>query len=131
MPSALRRADTNTSKTASMSMASMLSVPATILTSCPLRDVLAILIILLQLPPTVLTVVQFLFATLTFVPPQAGTPLSALSAFPSFTDIFQGSGGVALLRPERSEFESIVGFLDNDFTTDFAVRVLTSRPASG
>ncbi|CAN9162609.1 unnamed protein product [Alternaria alternata] len=59
MPSALRRADTNTSKTASMSMASMLSVPATILTSCPLRDVLAILIILLQLPPTVLTVVQF------------------------------------------------------------------------
>ncbi|CAN9413110.1 unnamed protein product [Alternaria alternata] len=97
MPSALRRADTNTSKTASMSMASMLSVPATILTSCPLRDVLAILIILLQLPPTVLTVVQFLFATLTFVPPQAGTPLSALSAFPSFTDIFQGSGGTPSL----------------------------------
>jgi branched-chain amino acid transport system permease protein len=28
--------------------------------------------------------------------------------------IFQGSGGVALLRPDRSEFESIVGFLDND-----------------
>ncbi|KAH7394181.1 hypothetical protein DE146DRAFT_660973 [Phaeosphaeria sp. MPI-PUGE-AT-0046c] len=78
-------------------MASLLSVPATILTSCPLRDVLAILIILLQLPPTVLTVVQFLFATLTFVPPQAGTPLSALSAFPSFTDIFQGSGGTPSL----------------------------------
>jgi len=75
----------------------MLSVPATILTSCPLRDVLAILIILLQLPPAVLTVVQFLFAILTFVPPQAGTPLSALSAFPSFTDIFQGSGGTPSL----------------------------------
>ena len=28
--------------------------------------------------------------------------------------IFQGSGGVALVRPERSEFESIVGFLEND-----------------
>jgi branched-chain amino acid transport system permease protein len=28
--------------------------------------------------------------------------------------IFQGSGGVALLRPERSEFESVVGFLEND-----------------
>ncbi|KAL7775414.1 hypothetical protein CFE70_009257 [Pyrenophora teres f. teres 0-1] len=97
MPSALRRADTNASKPASLSMASMLAVPATILTSCPLRDVLAILIILLQLPPTVLTVVQFLFATLTFVPPQAGTPLSALSAFPSFTDIFQGSGGTPSL----------------------------------
>lgn len=81
----------------SMSMTSMLSVPATILTSCPLRDVLAILIILLQLPPAVLTVVQFLFAILTFVPPQAGTPLSALSAFPSFTDIFQGSGGTPSL----------------------------------
>jgi len=97
MSSALHRADTNASKPASLSMASMLAVPATILTSCPLRDVLAILIILLQLPPTVLTVVQFLFATLTFVPPQAGTPLSALSAFPSFTDIFQGSGGTPSL----------------------------------
>jgi len=85
------------SASASVSIASLLSVPATILTSCPLRDVLAILIILLQLPPTVLTVVQFLFATLTFVPPQAGTPLSALSAFPSFTDIFQGSGGTPSL----------------------------------
>jgi hypothetical protein len=93
--SALRRVDGSSSK--SVSMASILSVPATILTSCPLRDVLAILIILLQLPPTVLTVVQFLFATLTFVPPQAGTPLSALSAFPSFTDIFQGSGGTPSL----------------------------------
>ncbi|KAA8613397.1 ubiquitination network signaling protein [Pyrenophora tritici-repentis] len=97
IPSTLRRADTNASKPASLSMASMLAVPATILTSCPLRDVLAILIILLQLPPTVLTIVQFLFATLTFVPPQAGTPLSALSAFPSFTDIFQGSGGTPSL----------------------------------
>jgi hypothetical protein len=95
--SALRRLDATGSKSASVSMASLLSVPATILTSCPLRDVLAILIILLQLPPTVLTVVQFLFATLTFVPPQAGTPLSALSAFPSFTDIFQGSGGTPSL----------------------------------
>ncbi|KAH7401517.1 hypothetical protein BKA66DRAFT_481856 [Pyrenochaeta sp. MPI-SDFR-AT-0127] len=95
--SAPRRVDANGSKTASFSMATMLAVPATILTSCPLRDVLAILIILLQLPPTVLTIVQFLFATLTFVPPQAGTPLSALSAFPSFTDIFQGSGGTPSL----------------------------------
>ncbi|OAK99832.1 hypothetical protein IQ06DRAFT_294242 [Phaeosphaeriaceae sp. SRC1lsM3a] len=95
--SALRRVDANGSKYPSVSMAHLLSVPATILTSCPLRDVLAILIILLQLPPTVLTVVQFLFATLTFVPPQAGTPLSALSAFPSFTDIFQGSGGTPSL----------------------------------
>lgn len=84
-------------KTPPVYMPNMLTVATTILSSCPLRDVLAILIILLQLPPTVLTVVQFLFATLTFVPPQAGTPLSALSAFPSFTDIFQGSGGTPSL----------------------------------
>ncbi|KAF2500740.1 ubiquitination network signaling protein [Lophium mytilinum] len=75
----------------------MLTVATTILSSCPLRDVLAILIILLQLPPTVLTIIHFLFATLTFVPPQTGTSLSALSALPSLTDIFQGSGGTPSL----------------------------------
>ncbi|KAF1946567.1 hypothetical protein EJ02DRAFT_214491 [Clathrospora elynae] len=94
--SALRRVDTNGSKTASFAMLSAIPVER-ILASAPLRDVLAILILLLQLPTNVLTVVQFLFATLTFVPPQAGTPLSALSAFPSFTDIFQGSGGTPSL----------------------------------
>ncbi|KAJ4290897.1 hypothetical protein N0V90_010093 [Kalmusia sp. IMI 367209] len=92
-----RAATANGTKTPPVYMPNMLTVATTILSSCPLRDVLAILIILLQLPPTVLTVVQFLFATLTFVPPQAGTPLSALSAFPSFTDIFQGSGGTPSL----------------------------------
>ncbi|KAF2738200.1 hypothetical protein EJ04DRAFT_59716 [Polyplosphaeria fusca] len=96
-PSSPRRVDVSGSKTTPTFQANLLTVATTILSSCPLRDVLAILIILLQLPPTVLTVVQFLFATLTFVPPQAGTPLSALSAFPSFTDIFQGSGGTPSL----------------------------------
>ena len=28
--------------------------------------------------------------------------------------VYQGSGGVALVRPDRSEFESVVGFLEND-----------------
>ncbi|KAF2470395.1 uncharacterized protein BDR25DRAFT_287297 [Lindgomyces ingoldianus] len=96
VPTTPRRVDANASKSASYA-SNMLTVATTILSSCPLRDVLAILILLLQLPPTVLTIVQFLFATLTFVPPQAGTPLSALSAFPSFTDIFQGSGGTPSL----------------------------------
>lgn len=95
-PGLLARPQSGT-KTPPVYMPNMLTVATTILSSCPLRDVLAILILLLQLPPTVLTVVQFLFATLTFVPPQAGTPLSALSAFPSFTDIFQGSGGTPSL----------------------------------
>ncbi|KAF2174744.1 hypothetical protein K469DRAFT_680902 [Zopfia rhizophila CBS 207.26] len=97
-PSTPRRNDANGSKTTSAYPGNnMLTIATTILSSCPLRDVLAILILLLQLPPTVLTIVQFLFATLTFVPPQAGTPLSALSSFPSFTDIFQGSGGTPSL----------------------------------
>jgi hypothetical protein len=96
-PTTPRRVDVVSSKTAPAYRGSLLTVATTILTSCPLRDVLAILIILLQLPPTVLTIVQFLFATLTFVPPQAGTPLSALSAFPSFADIFTGSGGTPSL----------------------------------
>ncbi|KAF2200973.1 hypothetical protein GQ43DRAFT_53195 [Delitschia confertaspora ATCC 74209] len=93
-----RRADASGIRTATAYKgSSMLTVASTILSSCPLRDVLAILIILLQLPPTVLTIVQFLFATLTFVPPQTGASLNALSAFPSFTDIFQGSGGTPSL----------------------------------
>ncbi|KAF2869000.1 hypothetical protein BDV95DRAFT_609252 [Massariosphaeria phaeospora] len=93
----LRRLEANGHRAPSVFPVNMLTVATTILSSCPLRDVLAILIILLQLPPTFLTLIQFLFATLTFVPPQAGTPLSALSAFPSFTDIFQGSGGTPSL----------------------------------
>ena len=74
-----------------------MAAAATILSSCPLRDVLAILILLLQLPPTVLTLVHFLFATLTLLPPQAGAPLSVFSAVPSLTDIFQGAGGTPSL----------------------------------
>lgn len=48
------------------------------------------LIILLQLPSTVLTIVHFLFASLAFVPSSSS---SSLSALPSLTDMFQGSGG--------------------------------------
>lgn len=98
LPNSPRRIDANGTMTASAYKGSnMLTLTTTILSSCPLRDVLAILIILLQLPPTVLTIVHFLFATLTFVPPQTGTSLSAISALPSLTDIFQGSGGTPSL----------------------------------
>lgn len=71
-----------------------LTLATTILSSCPLRDVIAILIILLQLPPTFLTIVNFLFATLTFVGPATSTSVSAL---PSLNDMFQGSGGTPSL----------------------------------
>ncbi|OCL07828.1 hypothetical protein AOQ84DRAFT_250532, partial [Glonium stellatum] len=98
LPNSPRRIDANATRTAPAYKGSnFLTLTTTILSSCPLRDVLAILIILLQLPPTVLTIVHFLFATLTFVPPQTGTSLSAISALPSLTDIFQGSGGTPSL----------------------------------
>lgn len=62
---------------------------ATILKSCPLGDTIAILIILLQLPPTVVTIVNCLFALLTFVPPTA----TSITSIPYLNDIFQGAGG--------------------------------------
>jgi ubiquitination network signaling protein AcrB len=62
---------------------------STILRSCPMYDTIAILIFLLQLPPIVLTLVQFLFASLTFMPPGGGSGSSLTSNF----DIFQGPAG--------------------------------------
>ncbi|RKF73958.1 Ubiquitination network signaling protein acrB [Golovinomyces cichoracearum] len=47
---------------------SPLGFTLTILRSCPLSDTLAILIVLLQIPPTFLSMIQILFAALTFVP---------------------------------------------------------------
>jgi DNA polymerase-1 len=40
-------------------------------------------------------------------------------------------GSRGLLPLDLDRVTRVVGFLDNDFTTDFAVRVLTGRPASG
>ncbi|CAL3971993.1 unnamed protein product [Diplocarpon coronariae] len=65
-----------------------LSFAFTVLRSCPLWDTLAILIVLLQIPPTFLSIVHLLFATLTFVPPS-----TAASAGLSFTDIIHGTLG--------------------------------------
>ncbi|KAE9379699.1 hypothetical protein N431DRAFT_326887 [Stipitochalara longipes BDJ] len=61
---------------------------STVLKSLPLYDTLAILIVLLQVPPTFLSIVHLLFATLTFVPPSS-TSLSTLN----FPDILNGSFG--------------------------------------
>ncbi|POS88314.1 hypothetical protein EPUL_000615 [Erysiphe pulchra] len=58
----------------------------TIIRSCPLSDTLAILIVLLQIPPTFLSVIQLLFATLTFVPSTS----VATSGF-TYTDILPGT----------------------------------------
>lgn len=70
------------------------SMVMTIISSCPVWDVVAILIILLQLPSTVLTVIHLLFATLTFVPPSSTASLSSL---PSFSEVFKGSQGMPSL----------------------------------
>lgn len=67
----------------------------TVLSSFPLLDSITLLIVFLQLPSTVLTIIHFLFATMTFVPPST-TLLSAstVSTLPSFTTLLlQGSAG--------------------------------------
>ena len=73
----------------------------TILKACPLWDVIAILIILLQLPPTIISVVQFLFAFLTFVSPTSGTSIANM---PSLNDVLMGVSGAP-------SFQTVV-FLD-------------------
>jgi ubiquitination network signaling protein AcrB len=84
-----RRIDVNTAKNPAVHRDSgPLSYALTVLKSCPLYDTIAILIVLLQLPPTFLSLVHLLFATLTFVPPSTSTT-SGLS----FTDIFEGTLG--------------------------------------
>lgn len=70
-----------------------LQLASTILKSCPMYDTIAILIFLLQLPPMVLTLVQFLFASLTFMPPSGAAAGSLSSNF----DIFQGPAGTPSL----------------------------------
>jgi hypothetical protein len=74
-------------------------VPSTVLSSFPLLDTITLLIIFLQLPSTVLTIIHFLFASLTFVPPST-TLLSAstTSSLPSLTNLLlQGSNGAPSL----------------------------------
>lgn len=70
-----------------------LQLASSILKSCPMYDTIAILIFLLQLPPMVLTLVQFLFASLTFMPPSGASAGSFTSNF----DIFQGPAGTPSL----------------------------------
>lgn len=84
-----RRIDVNAAKNPTVHRdPGPLSYVLTVLKSCPLYDTIAILIVLLQLPPTFLSLVHLLFATLTFVPPSTSTT-SGLS----FTDIFEGTLG--------------------------------------
>ena len=80
-------------RSASNASINPLQLASTILKSCPMYDTIAILIFLLQLPPMVLTLVQFLFASLTFMPPSGAAAGSLSSNF----DIFQGPAGTPSL----------------------------------
>ncbi|PYH91472.1 hypothetical protein BO71DRAFT_401337 [Aspergillus ellipticus CBS 707.79] len=93
---AARRTDksaTGSKRSASSASVNPLQLASTILKSCPMYDTIAILIFLLQLPPMVLTLVQFLFASLTFMPPSGASAGSLTSNF----DIFQGPAGTPSL----------------------------------
>jgi len=88
-----RSIDVNVTKSPAVHGSNAMHLAATILRLCPLGDTIAILIILLQLPPTFVTIVNCLFALLTFVPPTATT----ISSIPYLNDIFQGAGGTPTL----------------------------------
>ncbi|KAL9132131.1 MAG: hypothetical protein Q9217_000065 [Psora testacea] len=87
------KSDRSTHKTHAVRKDHVLCLPLTILRSCPPGDTLTILIILLSIPSTVLTLINTLFAMLTFMPP-AGSFFSIPN---TFNDMFQGSGGTPSL----------------------------------
>lgn len=85
-----RRIDVNAAKNPAVHRdAGPMSFILTVLRSCPLYDTIAILIVLLQIPPTFMSLIHILFASLTFVPPLPSTH----SSF-TFTDIFEGTLGM-------------------------------------
>ncbi|OBW64410.1 MAG: Uncharacterized protein AUREO_055240 [Aureobasidium pullulans] len=88
----------NTSKLVGRSASSSFSMAMTILSACPLSDAIAILILLMSLPPALIMLIHSLFASLTFVPPTAGVSLSSWNGMPPLGDWFHGSasGGPSL-----------------------------------
>ena len=77
-----RKIDVNTAKQPAVSRGGSSNLALTVIRSCPIGDTLAILIVLLSLPPTFLNIINFLFALLTFVPPSGQFTL-----LPSLTDL--------------------------------------------
>ncbi len=73
-----------------------LQMAGRLITSWPLADTLAILIVLLQIPPTVLSIIQFLYATLTLIPHVL--PSTSMAGFGGFFgDVLDGAGHVPSL----------------------------------
>ncbi|KAI9755388.1 MAG: hypothetical protein M4579_004317 [Chaenotheca gracillima] len=122
--------DTNGSKPQSRGAMEMLS---TILRACPLGDSIAVLIILLQIPPTVLTVIHFLFATLTLIPQY----IPSVAALPSLPTILAGSVAQPSLATTLTAdvvFMIVWLFLwtpAQNFTVDFAQAAIAVSLGSG
>ena len=68
-----------------------LALAKTVITTCPLWDVVAMLILLLQLPPTIISIVHFLFAAITFMPTSATTSISNMPSIREF--LAESTGG--------------------------------------
>ncbi|KAF2155231.1 hypothetical protein K461DRAFT_110292 [Myriangium duriaei CBS 260.36] len=83
----------STLKSLAAQASSTLALAATILSACPLRDAIAILILLLSLHSSFVIVIHGLFASLTFVPPAVGFSWGSWSVFPSFGDWFHATPG--------------------------------------
>ncbi|KAK0515527.1 hypothetical protein JMJ35_001561 [Cladonia borealis] len=87
-----RKIDVNAAKFPRVHENSIWHFTRTVIGSCPLSDCIAILIVLLSLPPTIITATNFLFAVLTFITPAGSSCLPT-----TFHEIFQGSGGTPSL----------------------------------
>lgn len=98
------------------SASSTLALAATILTSCPLRDAIAILILLLSLPPTLIITIHTLFASLTFVTPAGiswNTLSNSMSSFSNFSEWFHATqaGGPSIFTMFISDALMIIIYL--------------------
>lgn len=72
---------------------SSIALVATILSACPLRDAIAILILFLALPPVLITTIHALFMSLTFVSPATLLSWNTWTSFRSFGDWFAATPG--------------------------------------
>jgi ubiquitination network signaling protein AcrB len=63
------------------------------LTSYPLVDTLTLLIILLQVPPAFLFIIQFIFSLLTHIPPSSTMASAAATTLPSLNELFHNFDG--------------------------------------
>ncbi|KAG8630562.1 hypothetical protein KVT40_002181 [Elsinoe batatas] len=87
--------EASTLKALASQATSSMALAATILAACPMRDAIAILILLLSLPPTLLIVIHSLFISLTLVPPAAGISWASIFTIPTLSPStwFQGTAG--------------------------------------